>query len=72
MTHLNLVSFVGIFVLTAIAWTFSTNRKVMNWRAMRFWGVEVSALVAATPACFMVASVSGVFATNGGAFLFGK
>ena len=34
----NLVSFVGIFVLLAVAWCVSTNRRRMNWRVIA-WGV---------------------------------
>lgn len=34
----NLISFAGIFVLMSVAWTFSTDRKTVNWRLV-FWGV---------------------------------
>jgi len=30
MSMLNFVSFTGMFVLMAIAWVFSTNRKLIN------------------------------------------
>ncbi len=33
----NLVSFSGIFVLMAIAWLFSADRKLINWRVI-IWG----------------------------------
>jgi len=34
----NLISFFGIFVLVAIAWAISMNRRNMNWHAV-FWGI---------------------------------
>jgi concentrative nucleoside transporter, CNT family len=34
----NLISFLGIFALVFVAWLFSTNRKVMNWRVIA-WGI---------------------------------
>ena len=34
----NLVSFAGIFVLMAVAWTLSADRRVINWRVV-IWGV---------------------------------
>ena len=30
----NLVSFAGIFVLAGLAWLFSSNRRVVNWRVL--------------------------------------
>jgi len=36
----NLVSFFGIFILMAFAWSISTNRKVINWRVV-FWGTAL-------------------------------
>ena len=33
----NLVSFAGIFILMAFAWSLSVNRKVINWRVI-IWG----------------------------------
>ncbi len=33
----NLVSFAGIFVLMAVAWTLSADRRVINWRVI-IWG----------------------------------
>src|SRR4030067_2186208 len=36
----NLVSFFGIFILMAFAWSISTNRKVINWRRV-FWGTAL-------------------------------
>jgi hypothetical protein len=41
----NVISFIGIFILRAIAWLFSG-----------FW-----ALLAATLACLMIAAVAGTF-----------
>lgn len=33
----NLLSFIGIFILMAVAWFFSADRKVVNWRVV-IWG----------------------------------
>jgi CNT family concentrative nucleoside transporter len=41
----NLVSFLGIFVLAGVAWLFSTDRKVVNWRAL-VWGIGLMLFVA--------------------------
>lgn len=41
----NFVSFSGIFVLTGLAWVFSTNRKNMNWRLI-ICGMLLQLLVA--------------------------
>lgn len=34
----NLISFSGIFVLMGVAWLFSSDRRVINWRVV-FWGL---------------------------------
>ncbi|GAB4542448.1 MAG: NupC/NupG family nucleoside CNT transporter [Thermodesulfovibrionia bacterium] len=41
----NLISLAGIFILMLFAWALSTNRKVINWRAI-FWGVSIQLLFA--------------------------
>ncbi|HWR73717.1 MAG TPA: nucleoside transporter C-terminal domain-containing protein [Nitrospirota bacterium] len=41
----NLVSFIGIFILMAVAWALSTDRKVVNWRVIA-WGVGLQLLFA--------------------------
>jgi len=41
----NLVSFSGIFVLTAVAWLLSSDRKNLNWRVI-IWGVGLQMLIA--------------------------
>lgn len=41
----NLISFSGVFILLAIAWLFSTNRKVINWRVI-IWGIVLQFLIA--------------------------
>jgi CNT family concentrative nucleoside transporter len=41
----NFVSFLGIFILMAFAWAFSTNRKVINLRVI-LWGVGLQLLFA--------------------------
>jgi CNT family concentrative nucleoside transporter len=48
MTAYNLVSFAGIFVLAAVAWLFSSDRKVVNARVL-IWGIGLQLLVA----CFI-------------------
>jgi concentrative nucleoside transporter, CNT family len=45
MTAYNLVSFAGIFVLAGVAWLFSSDRKVVNFRVV-FWGIGLQLLVA--------------------------
>lgn len=45
MTAYNLVSFAGLFVLAAVAWLFSTDRKVVNVRVI-LWGIGLQLLVA--------------------------
>ncbi|MCR4336438.1 MAG: nucleoside transporter [Candidatus Omnitrophica bacterium] len=41
----NLVSFAGIFILLALAWLFSANRREINW-AVVIWGVGLQMLFA--------------------------
>lgn len=78
----NLVSFSGIFVLMAVAWTLSADRKVINWRVI-FWGTILQLVVAFF--IFVVPAGSRVFlvvndavvsildsATAGTRFLFGR
>jgi concentrative nucleoside transporter, CNT family len=49
----NLISFIGMFVLMGIAWAFSTNRRLVNWRVV-LWGTGLqllfSAFIFAVPA----------------------
>ncbi|MEN6561690.1 MAG: nucleoside transporter C-terminal domain-containing protein [Acidobacteriota bacterium] len=45
MTAYNLVSFAGLFVLAAVAWLFSTDRKVVNVRVI-LWGIGLQLLLA--------------------------
>ncbi len=49
----NFVSFAGIFVLLAIAWFFSANRKRMNWAAI-FSGIILQLLFAVFVFCLPV------------------
>lgn len=42
----NLISFIGIFVLMGIAWLFSTNRRLVNWRVV-LWGTSLQLAFAA-------------------------
>ncbi|MCL5023861.1 MAG: nucleoside transporter [Nitrospirae bacterium] len=41
----NLVSFTGIFLLMALAWVFSSDRRVINWRVV-VWGTLLQLLFA--------------------------
>lgn len=45
MEAYNLVSFAGIFVLMALAWAFSSDRRVVNWRVV-IWGLLMQFAVA--------------------------
>jgi CNT family concentrative nucleoside transporter len=45
MSVYNLISFAGIFVLLALAWIFSTNKKNMNWRLI-IWGLSLQIVFA--------------------------
>ncbi len=78
----NLISFSGIFFLMAIAWLFSTNRKIINWRVV-FWGTALQLLFAVF--IFIIPAGTKVFlfindvvvkvldsATVGTKFLFGR
>ena len=46
MGFYNLISFIGIFVFMGIAWLFSTNRRVINWRVV-LWGTSLQLAFAA-------------------------
>jgi len=78
----NLISFLGIFILMAVAWSLSTNRKVVNWRVIG-WGVGLQLLFAlfifvipAGSKTFMVINDAVVkvldSATAGTKFVFGR
>jgi CNT family concentrative nucleoside transporter len=41
----NLISFAGIFVLMGVAWLFSSDRRVINWRVV-LWGTALQLLFA--------------------------
>ncbi|MEW6600408.1 MAG: nucleoside transporter C-terminal domain-containing protein [Nitrospirota bacterium] len=41
----NVVSFTGIIILMAVAWLFSRDRKVINWRVI-IWGTAIQMLFA--------------------------
>ncbi|MGD1008562.1 MAG: nucleoside transporter C-terminal domain-containing protein [Candidatus Aminicenantales bacterium] len=45
MSIYNIISFLGLFVLAGVAWLFSSDRKVVNWRVLG-WGVGLQLLVA--------------------------
>jgi len=81
MSILNLISLLGIFVLMAVAWIFSSNRRLINWRVVA-WGTGIQLLFAAF--IFTVPAGQKVFlflnglvvklidiAGEGGRFLFG-
>lgn len=78
----NLISFAGIFILMAFAWTISSDRKVINWRVI-FWGTALQLVFAIF--IFVIPAGSKVFlfindavvklldsATAGTRFLFGR
>lgn len=78
----NLISFLGIIILMAVAWSLSTNRKVVNWRVVG-WGAGLQLLFAlfifvipAGSKTFMVINDAVVkvldSATAGTKFLFGR
>ncbi len=46
MTHYNIISFFGLFVLMGVAWLFSSDKKNMNWRAI-LWGTAFQFAIAA-------------------------
>ncbi|MBA4373128.1 MAG: nucleoside transporter [Thermodesulfovibrio sp.] len=41
----NLISFSGIFIIMALAWLFSSDRKVINWRVI-IWGTLLQLIFA--------------------------
>ncbi len=45
MDFYNFISFVGIFIFLFIAWVFSNNRKVVNWRVV-FWATVLQLIFA--------------------------
>ena len=78
----NLISFAGIFILMAFAWTISSDRKVINWRVI-LWGTVLQLVFALF--IFVIPAGSKVFlfvndavvklldsATAGTRFLFGR
>lgn len=78
----NLISFSGIFVIMAIAWLFSSDRKVINWRVI-IWGTVLQLVFALF--IFVIPAGSQLFllindmvvklldnATAGIKFLFGR
>jgi concentrative nucleoside transporter, CNT family len=78
----NLISFLGIFILMAVAWALSSDRKVVNWRVV-FWGTALQLLFALV--IFIVPAGTKIFqvindsvvnvldsATAGTKFLFGR
>jgi CNT family concentrative nucleoside transporter len=82
MSHYNLISFLGIFVLAGFAWLCSSNRKVVNWRVV-VWGIGLQLVFAFF--IFVVPAGTKVFlflndavvrvlesATAGTRFLFGR
>ena len=81
-TIYNLISFSGIFVIMAVAWLFSSDRKVINWRVI-IWGTVLQLVFALF--IFVVPAGSTIFllindavvklldnATAGMKFLFGR
>lgn len=82
MSRYNIISFLGLFVLMAVAWVFSANRRVINLRVV-VWGVLFQCLFGLF--VFLVPLGSRIFlkisravvrlldaATAGGRFCFGQ
>jgi concentrative nucleoside transporter, CNT family len=82
MSPYNLISFLGIFLLAGFAWLCSSNRKIVNWRAV-LWGIGLQLVFAFF--IFVVPAGTKVFlflndavirvlesATAGTKFLFGR
>lgn len=46
MSIYNLISFLGIFVLLALAWLLSSNRKNINYRVI-VWGIVLQLVIGA-------------------------
>lgn len=78
----NLISFGGIFILLFVAWLFSANKKIINWRVI-IWGIILQLVIALF--IFVVPTGSKLFllvndvvvkildsATAGTKFLFGR
>ncbi|MGB9765278.1 MAG: NupC/NupG family nucleoside CNT transporter [Candidatus Saccharicenans sp.] len=40
MSYQNIISFAGIFGLSVVAWLFSSNKKIINWKVV-FWGITL-------------------------------
>lgn len=45
MEAYNLISFLGIFIMALIAWLFSENRRLINWKVVG-WGITIQILFA--------------------------
>jgi CNT family concentrative nucleoside transporter len=45
MSQYNLISFIGLFILMAIAWLFSSDRRRVNWRLI-LWGISLQLVFA--------------------------
>ncbi len=80
--YLNVISFLGIFGLCAIAWLFSEDRRVIPWRVM-IWGIGLQLVLAFLVFQFpptrkgleiFSSLLDGVFtaADTGARFVFGK
>lgn len=65
-TIYNLISFGGLFVLMALAWAFSSDRRNVNWRVV-IWGTLLQLLLAAI--IFWAPGVDRVFSLLNGGFL---
>ena len=82
MSHYNLVSFTGIFILVGFAWLISTDRRNVNYRVV-IWGISLQLLFGAF--IFLLPAGAKVFlfvndivvkvlgsASAGAEFLFGR
>ena len=82
MSYLNIISFLGIFGLCAIAWLFSEHKRVIPWRVI-IWGIGLQLVLAflvfqfpptRTALEWFTSLLDGVFlaADAGARFVFGR
>ncbi len=82
MNIYNLISFLGIFILMAFAWLFSSDKRNVNWRVI-IWGIIIQLLIASF--IFVIPAGSKIFlflnsvvikildsASAGARFIFGR
>ncbi|MBN1879438.1 nucleoside transporter [bacterium] len=58
MERYNLISFFGMFVIIMLAWLFSNNRRIINWRVVG-WGLGIQIIFAIL--IFTIPATSNLF-----------